>query len=170
VLENGKNIVAASATVFAGSGMAVVVKAGALKPDISTPEAYKKALLAAKAIAYSDPAAGGASGVFFAKTLDKMGIAEVMKGRTVHPPPSGNSAELVVVGKADLAIQQTPEVLSGKGIELVGAPPGDLDNVTVYAAGIALDAQDRAAAKKLIAFLKTSQAQAVFKVRGLKPM
>ncbi len=76
-----------------------------------------------------------------------MGIAEAMQGKTVHPPPSGNSAELVVSDKADLAIQQEPEVMSVKGVELAGAPPGDLNNVTVYAAGIANDAQDSSAAK-----------------------
>src|SRR5476649_1585972 len=81
---------------FASSGMGVVVKHGAQKPDISTPEAYKQTLLKAKSIAYSNPASGGASGVFFAKTLDRMGIADAVKDKTHFPPPSGNSANLVV--------------------------------------------------------------------------
>ena len=95
--------------------MAVVVKKGSPKPDISTPDALKQTLLSAKAIAYSNPAAGGASGVYFAKLLERMGIADQMKEKTKHPPPSGNAALLVVNGEADLAIQQEPEVISVRG-------------------------------------------------------
>ena len=148
--------------------MAVVVKKGALKPDISTPDAYKKTLLEAKAIAYSDPAAGGASGVFFAKTLDRMGIADQMKAKTKHPPPSGNSALLVVNGEADLAIQQEPEVMSVAGVDVVGPPPGDLNNITVYSAGISAGTQQADAANALIKFLHTPEAAAVLKAKGLK--
>ncbi|HZT27468.1 MAG TPA: molybdate ABC transporter substrate-binding protein [Pseudolabrys sp.] len=155
---------------FASSGMAVVVKAGAPKPDISTLEAYKKTLLAAKAIAYSNPAAGGASGVFFAKSLERMGIADQMKAKTHHPPPSGNSALLVVNGEAELAIQQEPEVMSVQGVDVVGAPPGDLNNITTYAAGVATATKEPNAAKALIKFVKSPEAAAVFKKRGLKPV
>ncbi|HET7165967.1 MAG TPA: molybdate ABC transporter substrate-binding protein [Pseudolabrys sp.] len=154
---------------FASSGMAVVVKKGAAKPDISTPDAYKKALLEAKTIAYSDPAAGGTSGVFFAKTLERMGIAEQMKAKTKHPPPSGNSAVLVANGEADLAIQQAPEVMSVAGIDVIGSPPGDLNNITVYAAGIGAGSQQAEAANALIKFLHTPEAVAVFREKGLKP-
>lgn len=159
-----------SETSFAQSGMAVVVKSGAPKPDISTPEAYKKTLLDAKSIAYSNPAAGGASGVFFAKSLERMGIADQMKGKTHHPPPSGNAANLVVSGDAVLAIQQEPEVMSVSGVDVVGAPPGDLNNITTYAAGLSPTTRDPNAAKALIKFLKSPEAQAVFKARGLKPV
>jgi molybdate transport system substrate-binding protein len=156
--------------LFASSGMAVVVKKGAPKPDISTPEAYKQTLLKAKAIAYSDPAAGGASGVFFAKTLDRMGIADQMKSKSHHPPPSGNSANLVVSGEAELAVQQEPEVMSVAGIDIVGPPPGDLNNITLYTAGASTDTKVAAAANALIKFLHTPEAQAVFKAKGLTPI
>jgi len=159
-----------SETTFASSGMAVVVKKGAPKPDISTPEAYKQALLKAKAIAYSNPAAGGASGVFFAKSLERMGIADQMKAKTKHPPPSGNAANLVVSGEAELAIQQEPEVMSVFGVDVIGAPPGDLNNITSYAAGVGPSTKDPNAAKALIKFLKSPEAAAVFKARGLKPV
>ena len=155
---------------FASSGMAVVVKKGAAKPDISTPDAYKQTLLGAKAIAYSDPAAGGASGVFFAKSLDRMGIADQMKAKTKHPPPSGNSAVLVVNGEADLAIQQEPEVMSVAGVDVVGPPPGDLNNITIDSAGVGAGSQHTEAANALIKFLHTPEAAAVFKARGLKPV
>ncbi len=154
---------------IASSGMGVVVKHGAPRPDISTPETYKQTLLNAKAIAYSDPASGGASGVFFAKTLERMGIADQMKAKTKHPPPSGNSAKLVVSGEAELAVQQEPEVISVEGVDIIGAPPGDLNNITSYAAGISPNAKDPDAAKAVIKLLKTPEAAAVYKARGLKP-
>src|SRR5262249_37993831 len=166
--KDGKASVGADAT-FASSGMAVVVKKGAPKPDISTPDAFKQTLLNAKAIAYSDPAAGGASGVYFAKLLERMGIADAIKAKTHHPPPSGNSANLVVSGDAELAVQQEPEVISVIGVDLVGPLPGDLNNVTVCAAGPGSERPHADAANALIKFLHTPEAKAVFKARGLNP-
>jgi molybdate transport system substrate-binding protein len=154
---------------FASSGMALVVKQGAPKPDISTPEAYKQALLKAKSIAYSSPASGGASGVFFAKSLDMMGIADAVKDKTHFPPPSGNSANLVVTGEAELAVQQEPEVMEVSGVDIVGPPPGDLNNITTYTAGVPADSKEPNGAKVLIKFLQTPEAAAVYKARGLKP-
>ena len=149
--------------------MAVVVKQGSPKPDISTPETYKQALLKAKAIAYSNPASGGASGVFFAKSLDRMGITDQMKDKTKFPPPSGNSANLVVSGEAEIAIQQEPEVMAVAGVDIVGPPPGDLNNITSYSAGVPSDSKEPNGAKAIINFLQTPEAAAVFKARGLKP-
>jgi len=160
---------ASSDALFASSGMAMVVKKGAPKPDISTPEKYKETLLKAKTIAYSNPAAGGASGVFFAKTLERMGIAEQMKDKTRHPPAGGNSANLVVSGEAELAVQQQPEVMSVAGVDIVAPPPGDLNNVTFYSAGAASGTAQKDAARALVNFLHTPEAQAVFTARGLKP-
>ncbi|MGB8511590.1 MAG: molybdate ABC transporter substrate-binding protein [Pseudolabrys sp.] len=168
-LTKDNKATAGADAVFASSGMAVVVKKGAPKPDISTPDAFRQALINAKTIAYSDPAAGGASGVYFAKLLERMGIADQMKAKTRHPPPSGNSANLVVAGEADLAIQQEPEVMSVAGIDMVGPLPADLNNITAYAAGIGAGSQQADAATALIRFLHSPEAQAVFKAKGLKP-
>jgi molybdate transport system substrate-binding protein len=155
---------------FASSGMAVVVKSGAPKPDISTPEAFKQALLKANGIAYSDPAAGGASGVYFAKLLERMGIADQMKAKTKHPPPSGNSAVLVVNGEAELAIQQEPEVIAVSGVDLVGPLPKDVNNITTYSAGLGAGTKQADAANALIKFLQTEDAGAVFRAKGLTPV
>ena len=168
-LSKQAKVAPGSEAAFASSEIAVVVKHGAPKPDITTPDAYKKALLAAKGIAYSDPAAGGASGVYVAKTLERMGIAEQVKSKTHHPPPSGNSANLVVSGEVDLAIQQRPEVMSVAGVDIVGAPPGDLNKITSYAAGVGAQTKMPAAAKALVDFLKSPAAKAVFTKRGLTP-
>ena len=166
LVKDGKAAAGSDAT-FASSGMAVVVKKGASKPDISTPEAFKQALLTAKSIAYSNPAAGGASGVYFAKLLERMGIAEQMKTKTKYPPAGGNSANLVVSGEADLAIQQEPEVMAVAGVDVVGPLPGNLINITVYAAGVGTGTKEADAARSLIKFLHSPEAAAVFKARGL---
>lgn len=155
--------------VFSSSGMAMVVKAGAKKPDISTPDALKQTLLNAKSIAYSDPAHGGASGVFFAKLLERLGIADQVKAKTQHPPPSGNAAVLVASGQAELAVQQEPEVMSVTGVDMVGALPGDTNNITVFGAGTGAGTSQPEAAQALIKFLHSDEAKAVLKARGLKP-
>ena len=107
--KQGK-IAPGSDVTLAGSGVAIAVKAGAPKPDISTPEALKQTLLKAKSIAYSEPSAGGASGVYFAKLLERMGIADQMQAKTKYPPAGGFSAELLLTGEAELAVQQKPEL------------------------------------------------------------
>jgi molybdate transport system substrate-binding protein len=168
LVKEGKATEGANA-VFASSGMAMGVKAGAPKPDISTADAFKQALLKAKTIAYSNPAHGGTSGVYFAKLLERMGLAEEMKAKTHYPPPSGNAANLVVSGQAELAIQQEPEVMSVKGVDMVGPLPGDLNNITVYAAGPGAGTAQDGAAQALIKFLHSPEAAKVFKARGLKP-
>ena len=155
--------------LFASSGMAMVVKKGAPKPDISTPEAFKQTLLKAKSIGYSNPASGGASGVYLAKLLERMGIAEEMKAKTKFPPPSGNAANLVVSGEAELAVQQEPEVMAVSGVDMVGPLPADLNNITLYTAGTGTGSQQKEAANALIKFLHTPEAAAVFKARGLTP-
>ena len=90
-LTKDGNATAGTDATSTSSGVAAAVKKGAPKPDISTSDSFKKALLNATAVAYSDPAAGGASGIYFAKLLERMGIADQMKTKTKHPPPSGNS-------------------------------------------------------------------------------
>ena len=114
-LQKQSKLAAGSDTTLASSGVGIAVKAGAPKPDISTPEALKRTLLAAKSIAYSEPSAGGASGVYFAKLLETMGIAEQMKPKTKYPPPGGFSANLLMTGEAELAVQQKPELLHVAG-------------------------------------------------------
>ncbi|HXD43987.1 MAG TPA: molybdate ABC transporter substrate-binding protein [Pseudolabrys sp.] len=168
LVKSGKAAGGADA-VFASSGIAMVVKKGAAKPDISTPDAFKQTLLKAKAIAYSNPAAGGASGVYIAKLFDKMGIADELKAKTKHPPAGGNSANLVVSGEADLAIQQEPEVMSVTGVDMVGPLPAALNNVTRYGAGPNPASAQAPACQALVKFLHSPAAQAVFKARGLTP-
>jgi len=166
--KQGK-IAPGSDVTLAGSGVAIAVKAGAPRPDISTPEALKRTLLAAKSIAYSEPSAGGASGVYFAKLLERMGIADAMKPKTKYPPAGGFSAALLLTGEAELAVQQKPELLHVAGAEIVGFLPGDLNMVTEFAAGIMPGSKNAGAAKSLIEMLRSPQAKATFRAKGLDP-
>jgi molybdate transport system substrate-binding protein len=167
LIKSGK-VLDGTNTSLGSSGMGVAVLKGAPKPDISTPEAFKRALLTAKAVAYSDPAAGGASGAHMAKVLDRLGItneinAKAKLGRGV--PTAG----FVVKGEADIAIQQISELIAVPGVDLVGPLPGDLQNVTMFAAGIPSGSAQAETAKAFIRFLQTPEAAAAFKKHGLDP-
>ena len=162
-------VAAGSQVKLAGSPVAIAVKAGTPKPDISTPEALKRTLLAAKSISYTDPAAGGASGVYFAQLLERLGIAREVNAKNTYPPAGGFSGTLLLTGQAELAVQQKPELLHVAGIEIVGLLPGDLNMVTVFAGGIATGCAHPAAAAKALAFLRSPEAAAVFRGKGLDP-
>jgi molybdate transport system substrate-binding protein len=168
-LQKQGKIAPGTETTLASSGVGIAVKAGAPKPDISTPEALKHTLLAAKSIAYSEPSAGGASGVYFAKLLERMGIAEQMKPKTKYPPPGGFSANLLMTGEAELAVQQKPELLHVAGAEIVGLLPGDLNVVTEFAAAIMIGSKRADMAGALIMSLRSPEAVAVFRAKGLDP-
>jgi molybdate transport system substrate-binding protein len=162
-------IVPGTETLFGQSIFAVGIKTGTPKPDISTPEAFKKSLLSAKGVSYSNPASGGASGVYIAKQIDKMGIADQLKDKTKFPPSGGFSGTLLISGDADMAIQSKPELLSIPGVEVIGPLPGDMAFTVVYAAGVQSGAAQADAAKAFVNFLKSPEAQAVFKAKGYDP-
>src|ERR1700751_2390879 len=166
--KQGKILSGTDATL-AGSGVAIAVKAGAAKPDISTPAALKQTLLKAKFIAYSEPLAGGASGVYFRKFLERLGISEEMKRKTKYPPGGRFSAELLLTGQVELAVQQKPEFLHVSGVEIVAFLPGDLNLVTEFAAAIMTGSVNAEIGKALIGSLRSSQAAAVFRSKGLDP-
>src|SRR5271163_1867926 len=136
------------------SAVGLAVRAGATKPDIGTVDAFKRALIAARSIAYSD----GPSGAYIAGLLERLGIAREMKPRTRLT--SGPVPELVASGEAEIGMQQIVAILPVKGAELVGPLPGELQNIIVYAAGISTvgqetaqeAAQESASARALITF------------------
>ena len=146
--KKGK-FVPGSARNLARVGVGVVVKEGTPKPDISSVEAFKQALLAAKSIAYIDPAAGGSSGIYVAGLLDKLGIAAQMnpKAKLIA---GGAVAAHIARGEAELGIHQISEILPVKGIALVGPLPAEIQNYTVYAAAIGASAKEPDAANALL--------------------
>jgi molybdate transport system substrate-binding protein len=165
--KDGK--IAAGGVTLGKSIFAFGVKHGAPKPDISTVDAMKKTLLAARAVGYTDPAAGGASGVYFGKMIDKLGIASEIKAKSKFPPPAGFVGTLLTSGEVDIAFQSKPELTTTEGVDVVGPPPGDLGNTNVFAAGIGAASKNSDAGTALLKFLTTPEAQAVFKSKGFDP-
>ena len=162
---------AGNVTVIARGGIGVVVRKGAPRPDISSSEALKRALLAAKSIAYPNPELGGPTGLHFAKMLDRLGIGNEMKPKTVFPKTPGGAevGGLVANGQAEIGVHQIQELMPVAGIEIVGPLPGDLQNTTVFSAAIMAGAKDAKASKALIDFLRTPEAAAVINAKGMEP-
>jgi molybdate transport system substrate-binding protein len=167
-LANKGKLVAGSRANLARVGVGVVVKEGAAKPDIGSVDAFKRALLAAKSVAYIDPAAGGSSGIYVAGLLDKLGIAAEIKPKA-KLIPGGAVAEHVARGEAEFGIHQISEILPVKGVTLVGPLPAEIQNYTVYAAGLGPQAKESDAAKALIKALTGPAAAEVLKLRGMEP-
>ena len=160
--------VAGSRTNLGRVGVGVVVKEGAPKPDLSSVDAFKRALLAAKSVAYIDPAAGGSSGIYVAGLLDKLGVAAEVKPKA-KLIPGGAVAEHIARGEAELGIHQISEILPVKGITLVGPLPADIQNYTVYAAGLGANGKESEAAKALLKTLSGPAAVDVLKSKGMEP-
>jgi molybdate transport system substrate-binding protein len=153
---------------IAGTPVAIAARAGAPKPDISSPDALKRSLLAAKSVAYSDPAKGGASGVYFAHVIDQLGIAEQLKPKTILVQ-GALAAEFVAKGEAEIGVGQASEIVPVSGAQLVGPLPGELGSVTQFTAGIGAGSKQADAAKSLILFLKGPIAAPVLKAKGFQP-
>ena len=147
-------------------GIGVAVRAGASAPDISTPEAVKQTVLAAKSIAYMDPSKGGTSGIHFTKVLEEMGIAAVVAPKAVLVD-TGFAAERVATGEAEIVVHQISEILPVKGVTLVGPLPRQIQKVTVYAAAVTTKSEVRDAATALIAYLTAPAARPKFAAVGL---
>ena len=145
----------------------VAVKQGAPSPDISTVAAFQKTLLAARAVATIDPAAGGSSGIYLWQLFEKMGIAAQLKPKAVLVP-GGLVAPRLLTGEADLAIHQISEIISVVGVTLVGPLPAEIQNYTVYAGGVSASARDAGAALAFLATLAGPGAAAVLKDKGME--
>jgi molybdenum ABC transporter, periplasmic molybdate-binding protein len=168
MLKDGKTS-AEAVTVLASSGMGLIVRKGAPKPDISTPEALKRTLLAAKSVTYLDPSAGGTTGVHFANVLERLGIAQAMKAKMVLHPNARAGAALVANGEAEIGVNLIQELMPLPNIDVVGPLPSDLQLTLVFAATIMKDAKEVAASKELIEFLRTPEAKAAIKRKGMDP-
>lgn len=148
-------------------GMGVAVKEGAAVPDIGSVDAFKRALLAAKAVAYSDPKAGASSGIYFDKMLDRLGIAEQVRPKA-KLKAGGYVAELVASGEAEIAVHQISEIMPVKGVTLIGPLPAEIQNTTIYAWGVGAAARDGAAAKALVDFLAGPAVDPILKSKGMQ--
>jgi molybdate transport system substrate-binding protein len=146
------------------SRVGLAVKAGAPKPDISTPEALKAALIAAKSVGYSQ----GASGQHFVTVIQRLGLTDVLKPKTVvvQGKPVGAA---VAAGEAEIGIQQVAELLPVPGIDFVGPLPGDLQKIIVYSAAVPAKAKEADAARAFVKFLGSEAAMSIYKPKGMQP-
>jgi len=151
--------------IVARVGLAVAVRAGASKPDISTPESLKRALLNARAIA-SIPAS--ATGTQLAGVYDWLGISEEMKAKTRAQPAPAQIIEAVAKGECDLAVFLI-NVLNDPRLDVVGAFPAEVQREVVYATGIAANGKEPDAAKAFVAYLRSPAAATVIKAKGMNP-
>jgi molybdate transport system substrate-binding protein len=170
LVQQGK-IARGDQLILARVGIGVAVRAGAPKPDISSIESFRRTLLAAKSIVYTDPAVGGASGIHFEKVLDRLGIAKEIKAKSILNARAATtpSAEIVARGEAELGIQLISEIVSVPGAELLGPLPGELQAFNVIRAGIVTAAREPDAAKALFRFLTSPAAAGVIKATGMEP-
>jgi molybdate transport system substrate-binding protein len=163
-IKQGK-LVAGSRVDLAKSGVGVAVRAGAPKPDISSADAVKRAMLAAKSIAYST----GPSGVYIAALFQRMGIADQIKDKVKIGAPGVPIGGIIARGEAEIGFQQVSELLPVAGIDYIGPLPPDIQQITVFASGIHTGATQADAAKALVKFLTSPQAAPVIKKKGMEP-
>jgi len=159
-------VVADSRVDLARSLIGMVVRAGAPKPDISTVEAFKRTLLAAKSVAYSDSASGVYVGT---EMFERLGIADQMKAKS-RAIPADPVAGVVARGEAELGFQQISELIPVPGVDLVGPIPPEVQKVTVFSAGIVVGAAQPQAGRTLIKFLASTTAAPIITKSGLDPM
>lgn len=164
LIREGK-LAAGSRADFAKSGVGIAVRAGLPKPDVSSVEAVRKAVLDARSIAYSS----GPSGRYLEELFGKMGIAEQIKGKVKQPPSGTQIAELLARGDADLGFQQISELLHASGIAYVGPLPPEIQSITVYSAALLTAAPQPEAARALVKFLTAPAAGPILMKVGLEP-
>ena len=154
-----------SRTDVARSFVGIAVKAGARKPDIGTVEAFKATLLAARSVCYSRI---GASGLYFAALIERLGIAEAVNAKATIAS-TGFTAERLVSGEADLAVQQISELMVVPGIEVLGGLPKEVQTVAMFSAGLLAASEHPAEAADFARFLASKEAEPVLRRTGLEP-
>lgn len=169
LVKQGK-IVAGTPTDLARSAMALAVQKGAPKPDISTEEKFKQAMLAAKSLGMSNPVGGGVSGAILIRAFERLGIMEQMKDKLTFGPggPAGLIGFFLVRKEVEVGIQQMPELMAVSGIDIVGPLPEGIQSVSVFTAGVSTGAKGADAATALVTFLATPGAAAAFRSKGLE--
>jgi len=164
LIKQGK--VAGSRTDMAGSGIGVAVRKGAPKPDISTTEAFKHALIGASSIGYVEQ---GASGIYLKGLIDRFGLTAGLRPKTKLLPASNPAAQAVANGEVEIGMTMISEILPYAGAELVGPLPPEIQSITMFSLGAAAAAKEPEAAKALIKFFTSPEAATVIKAKGLEP-
>ena len=148
----------------------VSVKRGAKAPDLSTPDAFKAALVNARSVAYVDPAAGGTSGIYLSGLLKRMGIADAVSKKTVFGKQGSEVAEAVASGKAEIGITFISEMLPNKGVAIASPLPDPIQSPTVYSAAIAAMSPNPVQARAFLAAMTSAEGASAIKNAGLEPI
>lgn len=166
-LQTQGKVVPGDRVILAKVGVGVFVRQGAVKPDISSADAFTRAMLGARSIAYPDPARGGASGIYVASLLERLGIAAEMKPKTKQ-----STLETLYVsvasGDVEIGFNQISEILAQPTVELVGPLPSAIQNYTQFAPGIVIGSSQSDAVRALVTFLSSPAAQSVLKAKGFE--
>jgi molybdate transport system substrate-binding protein len=158
-------LVAGGRVDYAKSGVGVAVRAGLPRPDISSGEAVKRAVLAAKSVGYSS----GPSGLYLVDLFKKMGIADQIKDKVRQPPSGTQIADLMARGEVELGFQQISELVHAKGVDYLGPLPADIQHITVFSAALHAAAPAAEAARALMKFLTAPEAGPVVRKTGMEP-
>ena len=159
-------LVRGSDTAIARSGIGVAIRVGAPKPDISTPDAFRRAMLEARSIIYSKE---GASGRYVASLFERLGISDQIRDKVRLKPVAGPVAEDVAKGDAELGLQQISEILPVRGAELVGPLPAELQSYLVLTAGVGATAKEPGPAGEMMRFMAGPASAEVMRRHGLEP-
>jgi molybdate transport system substrate-binding protein len=169
-LQKENRVVAASRVDLARALIGVAVRAGAARPDLSTPDTFKAALLRARSVSYVSPAAGGTSGTYIEGLLQRMGIADAMKGKIVYRLLGSAVADAVASGEAELGITFTSELQQNTGVNVVGTLPAAIQLPTIYSAAIVTGAGSSERARALLGGLSGAEWRATLTKAGLEPL
>jgi molybdate transport system substrate-binding protein len=164
VIKSGK-VAAGSRTVLARSGLGISIRSGARKPDVSTVDAFKRALVAARSITY---AVQGASAAPFEALVDKLGLTAQLKPKYNLRDTAAQVGEAVSSGTVELGVAPVSEILPVKGVELVGPFPADIQSYVVMVGGVGTNAKDKSAAKSLLDFVTAPANLPVIKAKGME--
>ncbi len=169
LIKRGK--VVAGRTDLARTGIGIAVRKGAPRPDVSSAEALKRALLAAKSIGHAAPSGGSITAAHIQGVFRRLGIATEVapKVKLAAGGPNGRVSVLVSSGEAEIGLQQVSELLSNPEVEVIGMLPAELQQMTIYSAGVTTSAREAEAAKALIKALTAPSAAVIYKAKGLDP-
>ena len=162
------HVIPETETPLATVAVALAVRKGAPKPDISTPDALKKTLLAAKSVAFPDGARGAAAGVSFDQTLKTLGIAEQMQAKITRAQGGGRAMEMLAKGEVEIGLTFLSEIVDDAGVEVVGILPREISTPTALVGFVSTKAKSPEAAKALLKYLSGPEAAAVYKTMGMQ--
>jgi molybdate transport system substrate-binding protein len=167
-LESEGKVISASRTDLAKTGIGIFVRKGAARPDISSVDAFKHAMLAAKSVGWNDPAAGAPVSIYMLRAFEQLGIAEAMKGKTVAFTVRADRFGAIARGDVEIGFNQISEIVAAPGVDLVGPLPPAIQNYTLLSTAVIASSGEKEAAQSLIQFISSSHARQLMRAKGFE--